>query len=183
MSYSTVLGLWPQKKRVRELIELRNSFRLHFVAWERLCVRHLGKEFSLSSEDAASPLWALYQNPKVPRCDRVVLMLTFDLAYVERKDFAQAAEDIREFGQREWGCAFNGGHWPILANVFEMLSKGEVSESPPTMNERVEFLHDYRRCGGSVPALALYGTSVSENPWRAEKHAFRDALNIYEVVK
>lgn len=139
MSYTTVKAIWPGEKH-EDLEELRNSHGSAPVIWGELCARYLGnkREWLFKPDN----LWPLYKRQDVPKCMRAVLMMTFDRAYVERKDYAQAAADIDEFLRVAPQPSTRVNHWPRLAELFK---------SNP-----------------DIPAIGLRCTSVSEDPFQGE---------------
>jgi len=145
MSYTTVKAIWPGVKH-EALEELRNSHGSAPVIWGALCERYLGgRNQWLFSCDA---LWPLYKREDVPACMRAVLMMTFDRAYVEKKDYAKAADDIREFLRMAPPPGQNVNHWPRIADLFE---------SDP-----------------AIPAIGLHCTSVSEDPFQGQWNEERE---------
>ena len=145
MSYTTVKAIWPGEKH-EDLEELRNSSGSAPVIWGALCERYLGgRNQWLFKADA---LWPLYKREDVPACMRAVLMMTFDRAYVEKKDYAKAAADIREFLRVAPPPAQNVNHWPHIAGLFE---------SDP-----------------DIPAIGFHCTSVSEDPFQGEWNEERE---------
>lgn len=145
MSYTTVKAIWPGVKH-EDLEELRNSHGSAPVIWGALCERYLGgRNQWLFNSDA---LWPLYEREDVPACMRAVLMMTFDRAYVEKKDYAKAAADIREFLRVAPPPPQNVNHWPRIADLFE---------SDP-----------------DIPAIGFHCTSVSEDPFQGEWNEERE---------
>lgn len=139
MSYTTVKAIWPGEKH-EDLEELRNSHGSAPVIWGALSERYLGgRNQWLFKTDT---LWPLYKREDVPACMRAVLMMTFDRAYVEKKDYAKAAADIEEFLRIAPQPENHVNHWPHLAELFK---------SDP-----------------DIPAIGLHCTSVSEDPFQGE---------------
>ena len=137
MSYTTIKAIWPSEKH-EDLEELRNSHGSAPVIWGALCERYLGGRNDWLFN--AKKLWPLYKNNEVPKCMRAVLMMTFDRAYVERKDYSQAAADIEEFMKIAPPPENHVNHWPHIAELF--------------------------RSNPDIPAIGLYCTSVSEDPFQ-----------------
>ena len=139
MSRSTVLGLWPNTSIKAEYYEeLSNSWQFAYVAWDALSNKHLGHKVNLSDMD---DLWPLYKRGDIPLHHRVVLCATFDDAYILRKDFAKAAEHIREF-LIDFPDLSKSSHWPRIA---------EILDSTPDCH-----------------AIGFWCTSVSDCPFRGE---------------
>jgi hypothetical protein len=137
MSYTTIKAIWPGEKH-EDLEELRNSHGSAPVIWGELSRRFLGNEYTWLHDP--KKLWPLYKREDVPTCMRACLMMTFDRAYVEKKDYARAAADIREFLRMAPPKPGYANHWPRLAELFE---------SNP-----------------DIPAIGLYCTSVGEDPFQ-----------------
>lgn len=139
MSYTTIKAIWPGEKH-EDLEELGNSYGSAPVIWGALCETYLGGRNTWLSK--TGELGKLYKRKDIPRCMRAVLMMTFDRAYVMKKDFARAAEDIREFLRIAPPPGEHVNHWPHIAALFE---------SNP-----------------DIPAIGFHCTSVSEDPFQGE---------------
>lgn len=137
MSYTTIKSIWPGEK-VEDMEELRNSYGSAPVIWSALCRTYLGKDTAWLFDSAK--LWPLYKRQDIPACLRAVLMMTFDRAYVMRKDYPRAAADIREFLRIVPQPEDHVNHWPRIAELFE---------SDP-----------------DIPAIGLHCTSVSDDPFQ-----------------
>lgn len=119
MSYSTVYGISPGTDvRPVEILELRNSWGSAPVVWSALCTKLFGAERH-GWYTWLDKLWARWQDLSLPEHYRAVLMMTYDAAYVERKDYPRAAADIRRFlidFPVPEDCA---NHWPTIAGLYE----------------------------------------------------------------
>lgn len=138
MSYTTVKALWPGEK-VEDLEELHNAFGTAPPIWNYMCIKYLGMTDGLWLMNS-DKLWPLWKRADIPKNERAVLMMTYDMAYVTKKDYSRAASDIRKWLLNQIGKYTN--HWPRIATIFE---------SNP-----------------DVPAIGLYCTSVSEDPFIGE---------------
>lgn len=153
MSYTTIKALWPGEKH-EDLKELSNSHGSAPIVWGELSVRYLGAKdrFSWGTLFGGSTenLWALYKHLGIPEAYRAVLMMTFDYAYVTKKDYKRAAADIRKFLADFPQPSEYVNHWPAIAELFE---------SDP-----------------DIPAIGFRCTSVSEDlfqgPWDEEKEEY-----------
>lgn len=148
MSYTTVKAIWPGEKHV-DLQTLRNSHGSAPVIWDFFGQRYLGlKPHSWLS--VTEKLWPLWKRQDIPEAYRAIFLLTFDRAYVIKKDYARMARDIRQFLQDHPGNPEYVNHWPMLAEFFE---------SDP----------DY-------PAIGLHVNSVLDDPfsgpWNEEKEEY-----------
>lgn len=137
MSYTTVKAIWPGEKH-ENLEELRNSHGSAPVIWDAVCARYLGDRNAWLFKPER--LWPLYKREDMPASMRAVLMMTYDRAYVERKDFARAADDIDEFLRIAPPPAEHVNHWPRIAEIL--------------------------RGNPDIPAIGLYCTSVAEDPFQ-----------------
>lgn len=146
MSYTTIKAIWPGEKH-EDLVELGNSWRSAPVVWNRLAERYLGSGTAWLTGDKTR-LWKLVDRKDVPQFMRRVLMMTFDRAYVLKKDYAKAAADIRRFmlelpQSPDFVC-----NWPKIAEIFE---------SDP-----------------DIPAIGFHHTSVSEDPFLGPRNEETD---------
>ena len=139
MSYTTIKAVWPGEKH-EDLEELRNGHGSAPVIWGAMCERYLGKRNQWLFE--SDQLWPLYKRQDIPSCLRAVLMMTYDRAYVERKDYAQAADDIEEFLRLLPPPESHVNHWPHIASLF--------------------------RSNPDIPAIGFRCTSVSEDLFQGE---------------
>lgn len=139
MSYTTVKALWPNEKQ-EDFEELRNSHGSAPVIWDAMMKKYIGGEHWLTGN--IDKLWKLWERCDIPIYLRAVLMMTFDRAYVIKKDYEEAAKHIRLFLNDYPPESNKVNHWPRIAEIFE---------SNP-----------------DIPAIGLYCTSVSEDPFEGE---------------
>jgi len=84
-------------------------------------------------------LWDLASDARLQPFERAIHAFTFDRAMVRREHFAQLAQDLRDFHKRHLAkAAGKVCHLPEWADLIE---------------------------GCEAEAVALYGTSVSDNLW------------------
>jgi len=151
MSSTTIKAIYPGE-RVEDIEELRNSWGSAPHVWDAMFKRYVPQKHEYDSwmTDRDGRLWKLWDREDIPRHQRAVLGLTFDRAYVLKKDYAQAAADIRQFLQDFPVSSGHANHWPHIAALFE---------SDP-----------------AFPAIGFQWTSVSEDtfqgPWNEEKEDF-----------
>jgi hypothetical protein len=138
MSYTTVLEVRPGEG-FSEIEELRNSWLSAPLVWDVIAKRY-GTGGFFAEGDA---FWNLWKDERLEPFERAVFLMTFDRAYVLKKDYAQAARDIGDFMAKR----NVGGHWVRIRDLFA---------SDPDM-----------------PAIGFHLTSVSDNPfggdWNEEK--------------
>lgn len=120
MSYLTILGLTPNDtvNVTTEIQELQNARGFHFAVWDPLLAAHLNVSGMHRLEDDKE-FWRLWKDPSVPLAHRAVLLMTYDRAYVERKDYERAANDIREFLKTHPAAPDRVNHLPALADFFD----------------------------------------------------------------
>ena len=137
MSYTTVLAVHPNEK-VEDLFELRNAWGSAPVIWEAMAQQYLNK----GAFGAGAELWGLWKNQNIPVLHRIVHLFTFDRAYISKKDFIRAANDIRAFLKDFPQPENHINHWFAIA--------------------------DYLETDPEVPAIGFHMTSVSENPFHGD---------------
>lgn len=164
MSYTTIVHIFLGN-RIEYGPELSNSWGSAPVVWDAIGKKYIGHDFSFMYNDKVEKLWKLYSSQDIPIHQRVVLMMTFDRAYVLKKDYSRAARDIRLFLEDFPQDTSVANHWPSIADYFE---------SDP-----------------DVPAIGLWCTSVSENPFNGRWNDDRDeyeppdwekCFDIYECI-
>jgi hypothetical protein len=128
-------------ERVEPLRELRNSWGTAEPVWQYLYKRFLHSRLQPWNHDR---LWTLWNNHKVPEHYRAILLVTFDRALVRKEHFARAAADIRKADSMDEGQG-NAYHWPLISDIF--------ASNP------------------DVPAIGLWCTSVSVNPFLGKYNA------------
>ena len=163
MSYSTLLALYPGEK-FEEIRELRNGWGSAPIVWDSLCKKYLnGARWMIDRE--AGGLWNLWTDDRIPVHLRAVLLMTFDRAYIAKKDYARAAADIEKFLE-DFPEDNRVNHWPEIAALLK---------SDP-----------------EYPAFGIHCTSVSENPfqgpWDEETEEYgptrwESCFNIYEALE
>lgn len=148
--------------KVEPIVELRNSWGSAPVVWDALSQRYLNKKPHTYLFDNAA-LWDLWKHLAIPEEYRMVLMLTFDKAYVASANYPRMAAAISKFLADFELPPENVNHWPAIKSLFE--------NSP------------------EIPGIGLYCTSVSENmfygPWNEEKEDYDppDWSTIYELCE
>jgi len=165
MSYTTIMALWPGEK-VEHHLELNNSHGSAPVIWSRMCRKYLGAdEHRYMFDSTLDKLWPLWKESTISKHQRAVLMMTYSRAYILKKDYSRAAQDIRKFLSDFLVPANNVNHWPRIAEFYE---------SNP-----------------DIPAIGLWVTSLSENPfqgeWNEEKGDYdqidwTQAYDLYEQI-
>lgn len=150
MSSTTIKALWPGEKH-EDLEILRNSHGSAPVIWNAMCGKYYGtKDHAYMFNGTLELLWPRYKDLGIPIHQRAVLMITYDRAYVVKKDYKRAADDIRSFLVDLPPNPEYVNHWPRIADIFE--------GNP------------------DIPAIGLYCTSVSEDPfcggWNEEKEEY-----------
>jgi hypothetical protein len=167
VSYTTIKAIYPGKK-TKDLQELRNSYGSAPPVWEAMASRYLGvtKAYdhpSLGWMQLGNELWDLWKRQDIPVEHRMVFMLTFDRAYVARRDYARMANAIRKFLSDFPPKVGAANHWDHIAFLLESNPK--------------------------IPGIGLYCTSVSEDPfqgkWNEKKEDYDppDWSDIYDLCE
>ena len=141
MSRSTLQAIWPGEKH-ENVVEYRNSHGTGPIVWREFCERHLGLDpnwWLFNYQETPNLLWDAYKRQDIPQAYRAVLLFTCDHFYVKKADYRRFAKDLRTFLEDTRISANVSNHWPLIAQRFEMEP-------------------DY-------PALALWCTSVTSDPW------------------
>ena len=166
MSRTTVLSLVPgstDPNDMEYITELRNSHGSAPVVWNAMAQRYLGASPFAYSEHL-DELCKIASTDAAPSAHRAVLIMTFDLAYVRKEHFAQAARDIRTWLSDFRIPSTYANHWPALAALYE---------SDPVYD-----------------AIALWQTSVTNNPFEPydadEDHrlapTWDEAYEVYDLL-
>jgi hypothetical protein len=124
-------------------IEFCNAWGGSARIWDSLFKAHVPKKHKydswISDNGDDRRLWDLATRKDLPMFERAIHAFTFDLFYVRREHFSRLASDLMLFAEK----------YPV---------PGRVDHLPAW----AKWLDENR----SVEAIGLYGTSVSENPWR-----------------
>lgn len=137
MSYTTIKAIYLND-RVEDLEELKNSHGAAPVVWDAMSQQYLNKAYFLADDK----LWPLWKAAYIPVHQRAVFMMTFDCAYVAKKDYKRAAVDIRKFLQDFPPIFGNVNHWPHIAELFESCI--------------------------DIPAIGFQMTSTAEDLWSSD---------------
>ena len=167
MSYTTIKAIYPGVKH-EDLEELGNSYGSAPPIWQSMAAKYLGVTKSYDHPNPGwmqlnDKLWDLWKRTDIPEEHRLVFMLTFDRAYVARKDYARMATAIRKFLSDFPPEPGTVNHWDHIAWLLE---------------------RDLQ-----VPAIGLYCTSVAEDPfqgkWNEEKEDYDppDWSDIYDLCE
>src|SRR3972149_39893 len=95
MSHTTVKAIYPNEKH-ENVSELSNAWGSAPYVWDNMVRKYLPNHegwFYGKLDD----LWPLWSDKKIPLHHRAVLMMTYDRAYIAKKDYTRAANDIRRF--------------------------------------------------------------------------------------
>ncbi len=118
MSYTTIKAVWPGEKH-EDIEGLRNSHGSAPVIWNAMCVKHLvAEEYTYMLHGNIDKLWPLWEDLSIPEHQRAVLMMTYDRAYVTKKDYHRAASDIEKFLADFPPKLGYANHWPRIKDVF-----------------------------------------------------------------
>jgi len=158
VSRTTIKLIWPGERH-EDGEELPNSWGSAPYVWSALSKRYIGDVNWLSRD--GEKLWRLWEREDIPLHQRSVLVMTFDRAYIERRDYDRAARDIELFlADFPPNGAVN--HWPRIAAILR---------SDP------------------APAVGFHMTSVTEDPFEGpwneerEEHGPTDWSRCFSVYK
>lgn len=163
MSYTTIIHVYPGEK-IECGEELKNAWGSAPYIWDYLIKKYIDPEGNMMYEKYTKVLWGMWKDSSVPIEARVVLMMTFDRAYITKENYSKAANAIRKFLEIHNNTNVVN-HWPRIAEIFE---------SNP-----------------DIPAIGLWCTSVSENPFNGgydeEKEEYLlpnwdECYDIYKVL-
>jgi len=97
MSYTVLYGL-DSKKELEELGEYTNSHLAAPTIWNVLA-RHIGRD-RLSygmDESEMKAFWAVWKLPVVPVFEKIVMLSTYDNAYVSKENIPKLLDAYKEF--------------------------------------------------------------------------------------
>ena len=139
MSYTEIYHLWPGTNQIESEMGLQNSHGSAPHVWGKMCIKYLDRPNENDWLFKSAEIWPLVKDPRVSKTDRVVLALTFDGAYIAKKDYKTAAQDIRGFFERYPIKKEYVNHWPTIIKHLE---------SDP-----------------DCPAIGFYWTSCGDDFW------------------
>ena len=134
MSYTTIKAVYLND-RVEDLKRLRNSHGAAPIIWDAISQEYLNKAYFLADDK----LWALWKAAYIPIHQRAVFLMTFDYAYVAKKDYKRASADIQKFLQDFLPLFGQVNHWKVITELFK---------SDP-----------------DIPAIGFQMTSVAKELW------------------
>jgi hypothetical protein len=165
MSYTAIKAIWPGEK-TETLEELRNSHGSAPPIWNSMCKEYYGtKDHGYMFDGILDKLWPRWMDLSIPEHQRAVLMFTYDKAYVTKENYGRLSNDIEKFFSDFPPIHNHVNHWPRIV---------EILKSNP-----------------DIPAIGLYCTSVSEDPfqgaWNEEKDDYDppdwdQCFDIYEQL-
>ena len=94
MSETTLYGL-DDKNSLEALGEYRNSHLGAPTIWNVLA-RHLGQDSYMSCA-ASGELWAVWKRPEIPVFEKIVMLSTYDNAYVSKENIPKLLSAFKEF--------------------------------------------------------------------------------------
>lgn len=112
------------------------------MAWDYLGKKYVGETPKYSLDHShLNKVWALYKDTRLQHHERIVLMMTFDKAYVPIDNLEDAAECCERFGlECENGTHVN--HWRAIGKAlksatslrFNRFARG-IALSPTSVND------------------------------------------------
>jgi hypothetical protein len=116
MSYTMVKAIWPGEK-VEDYMKLQNSWGSAVVIWS-IMTREYVSDKPTEWLNHLDDLAKLAYNTDIPLHHRAVLIMTFDRAYVLKRDYEQASKDIEQFFD-DFSYPVNFvNHWDTIAKIF-----------------------------------------------------------------
>jgi len=128
------------KKSTRHFAEFRNGWGSAPLAWDFLAEKYLS-EFNLTdymhpdyigSSRKWEMVWKLASDTKLKLCERIVLMITFDRAFVPKQHLKEAGEACNEFyGMTAGTPGFenHANHWGAIGQSLIQMSKQRLSQN------------------------------------------------------
>lgn len=162
MSHTTILHIFPNEK-IEYGEELKNSWGSAAYVWDCLYETYVGKGLGTHYLQGLEKLWPLWKDVSVSEAFRAVLMMTFDHAYILRKDYRRAADDIDKFLSKYPSDPDRVNHWPTIAAYLR---------------------------SATCPAIGFWHTSVSDCPfygrWNEETEEYEikwdEAYDLYAEI-
>ena len=122
MSHSTMYGV-PKKGEIRALEEYQNSHGTAPVIWGYLYDKYVPKAHSYDCWGTHNEkLWALSDDPRLSRHEKICLWLTFDHCMVKTKDIPVVVEALRQLYKDTFNPEYVN-HLSKLADDMEALQK------------------------------------------------------------
>ena len=124
MSYATMYRM-PIAGPLEEVKEYRNAWGGAMRIWDPLAQKWLNADnfmvWSMCNRDSKE-FWALAQDERLPRADRIVLASTYDKAVVPSEMLGEFAEALREFNARHRALGDRVNHLPAWAEDAEAMA-------------------------------------------------------------
>jgi hypothetical protein len=150
-------------KSVRHIAEFRNGWGSGPMAWDHLAAKYIPEKPLFALDEAhMTKVWALFEDPRLARHERIALALTFDRSFVAVGDLKAAGEACARFGA-ECEAARRVNHWPAIGAALLMTAGGRI--------------------GPHARGVGLSCTSVCD-PWAdATPAQLANAWSIFEHLK
>jgi hypothetical protein len=94
MSYTEMFG-FNKNGNAYDLAEIKNSWRGGMAIWNYLYDKYIGGNFPMFGADGFKQLNAKFD--KMPECEQISLLTTYDYALVKREDFQKIIDAFRKF--------------------------------------------------------------------------------------
>lgn len=135
MSTMVIKAVWPNEY-ADDLLVLNNAWGAGPAIWDAVCKKYLGNESAWKLDTKMGPLW---RDARLPSHQRAVLAMTYSDVMILKKDYAQAASDIRKWFKDFPRTPNTANHWASIADLLES--------------------------GPDCPAIGFHHNSATTDPW------------------
>ena len=116
----TTVKIIENDGQINDIAELGNSWGSAAFVWSALGEKYFNDKYICVTGDSKK-MWALVDDNRLSKAERVVLAFTFDYAIIENAHFTEAAKLFREFSE-QFGKAGEANHLPAIANLLDAQS-------------------------------------------------------------
>lgn len=119
------------KKSTTHFREFRNGWGSAPLAWDFIGEKYIPEKpvYSMDSEYLRR-VWALAGDTRLEACERIVMMMTFDRAFVPRDRLKEAGEACQDFGRmssRSAGYHDRVNHWHDIGSALIEMSNAKLT--------------------------------------------------------
>lgn len=77
--------------------DIDNAWRGSMFIWRSLGDKYISDSLNLSRLEDMKEIWRLYKDSRLSRSEKIVLLSTFDYAFVKREELPEVIEAFKEF--------------------------------------------------------------------------------------